>query len=89
MVVFFGTVVMWMLPGVAGLFTDAAWGKTLNGFGITFWAIISSGHHRDGGHVGGEVGEEHPGGGDDQHHYDGGHGGGEGADVGGDPGGGL
>ena len=35
-VVFFGTVVMWMLPGVAGLFTDAAWVKTLNGFGITF-----------------------------------------------------
>lgn len=40
-VVFFGTVVMWMLPGVAGLFTDAAWVKTLNGFGITFWAIVS------------------------------------------------
>ena len=41
-VVFFGTVVMWMLPGIAAMFApDAQWIKTLNGYGITFWAIIS------------------------------------------------
>ena len=40
-VVFFGTVVLWMLPGVASMFTDAEWVSVLNGYGITFWAIIS------------------------------------------------
>lgn len=40
-IIFFGTVVMWMLPGVAGMFTSAAWVDILNGYGITFWAIIS------------------------------------------------
>ena len=40
-IIFFGTVIMWMLPGVAGMFTTAAWVTTLNNFGITFWAIIS------------------------------------------------
>lgn len=40
-IVFFGTVIMWMLPGVAGMFTDAAWVSALNGYGITFWAILS------------------------------------------------
>ena len=40
-IVFFGTVVLWMLPGVAGMFTNAAWVSTLNGYGITFWAILS------------------------------------------------
>ena len=41
-IVFFGTVIMWMLPGVAGLFApDAQWIATLNGYGITFWAILS------------------------------------------------
>lgn len=40
-IVFFGTVIMWMLPGVAGMFTQAAWVNALNSYGITFWAIIS------------------------------------------------
>lgn len=40
-VVFFAAVVMWMLPGVAGLFTDAEWVTYLNNFNITFWAIIA------------------------------------------------
>ncbi len=40
-IVFFGTVVMWMLPGVAGMFTNAAWVSTINDFGITFWAILA------------------------------------------------
>jgi di/tricarboxylate transporter len=40
-IVFFGTVIMWLLPGVAGMFTKAAWVSTLNGYGITFWAILS------------------------------------------------
>lgn len=40
-IVFFGTVIMWMLPGVAGLFSEAAWITKINNYGITFWAIIS------------------------------------------------
>ena len=40
-IIFFGTVIMWMLPGVAGMFTDAEWVTTLNNYGITFWAILS------------------------------------------------
>lgn len=40
-IIFFGTVIMWMLPGVAGMFTDAAWVTALNDYGITFWAILS------------------------------------------------
>lgn len=40
-VIFFGTVILWMLPGVAGMFTDAAWVAALNDYGITFWAILS------------------------------------------------
>lgn len=40
-IVFFGTVVMWMLPGVAGMVTNAAWVSTINDFGITFWAILA------------------------------------------------
>ena len=40
-IVFFGTVVMWMLPGVAGMFSTAPWISKINGFGITFWAILS------------------------------------------------
>lgn len=40
-IIFFGTVVMWMLPGIAGMFTEAAWVTALNDYGITFWAILS------------------------------------------------
>lgn len=40
-IVFFGTVIMWMLPGVAGLFSSAAWISKINSYGITFWAILS------------------------------------------------
>ena len=40
-IVFFGTVILWMLPGIASMFTQAEWVKALNGYGITFWAIIS------------------------------------------------
>ncbi|WP_297716465.1 SLC13 family permease [Intestinimonas sp.] len=40
-IIFFGTVVMWMLPGVAGMFTEAPWVAALNDYGITFWAILS------------------------------------------------
>lgn len=40
-IVFFGTVILWMLPGVASMFTEAAWVTTLNNYGITFWAILS------------------------------------------------
>lgn len=40
-IVFFGTVILWMLPGVAGMFTSAPWVSALNSYGITFWAIIS------------------------------------------------
>ncbi|MBQ9238903.1 MAG: anion permease [Treponema sp.] len=40
-IVFFGTVIMWMLPGVAGMFTDAPWVGTINSYGITFWAICA------------------------------------------------
>lgn len=40
-IVFFGTVILWMLPGIASMFTQAEWVQTLNGYGITFWAIIS------------------------------------------------
>lgn len=40
-IIFFGTVVMWMLPGIAGMFTSAPWVTALNNYGITFWAIIS------------------------------------------------
>lgn len=40
-IIFFGTVIMWMLPGIAQMITDAPWVTTLNSFGITFWAIIS------------------------------------------------
>lgn len=40
-IVFFATVVMWMLPGVAGMFTDAPWVAAVNDYGITFWAILA------------------------------------------------
>lgn len=40
-IIFFGTVVMWMLPGVAGMFTEAPWVAALNDYGITFCAILS------------------------------------------------
>lgn len=40
--IFFGTVIMWMLPGILAMFIpDAAIVKTLNGFGITFWALVA------------------------------------------------
>lgn len=39
--VFFAAVVMWMLPGVAGLFTSVAWVSAVNNYGITFWAILA------------------------------------------------
>lgn len=38
---FFGAVFMWVLPGVAGMLTDAAWVGVINDYGITFWAILS------------------------------------------------
>lgn len=40
-VVFFVTVIMWILPGVLIMFTDAAWVSAFNSLGITFWAILS------------------------------------------------
>ena len=40
-VVFFVTVLMWILPGVLSMFSDAAWITAFNNLGITFWAILS------------------------------------------------
>ena len=40
-VVFFVTVIMWILPGVLKMFSDTAWVNAFNSFGITFWAILS------------------------------------------------
>lgn len=40
-VIFFVTVAMWILPGVLTMVSNAAWVKTFNSFGITFWAILS------------------------------------------------
>lgn len=40
-VVFFVTVLMWILPGVLKMFSNAAWVNAFNSFGITFWAILS------------------------------------------------
>lgn len=41
--IFFGTVILWMLPGVLQMFigSQAQLIKLLNSFGITFWAILS------------------------------------------------
>lgn len=39
--IFFVTVVMWILPGILSMVSDAAWVKAFNSFGITFWAILS------------------------------------------------
>lgn len=40
--IFFFTVIMWMLPGVLSMFVpNAAFVKTLNTYGITFWALVA------------------------------------------------
>lgn len=40
-VIFFVTVIMWILPGILTMISDAAWIATFNSLGITFWAILS------------------------------------------------
>ena len=40
--IFFFTVIMWMVPGILSMFMPgAAFVKTLNTYGITFWAILA------------------------------------------------
>lgn len=40
-IIFFGTVVMWIAPGLLMMFSKAEWVMKFNNIGITFWAIIS------------------------------------------------
>lgn len=40
-IVFFITVLLWILPGVFSMFSNAPWIAKFNSYGITFWAILS------------------------------------------------
>ena len=40
-IVFFVTVLMWILPGILSMVSSAAWVAAFNKLGITFWAILS------------------------------------------------